>query len=82
MEPERAERDFDSYIGTRQLSFCLFCFWDENPATSIFSMRGIRWFQQELLQRLIYTFVWRLLFLGFDFFFGLFWGPTKNPTGP
>ena len=39
-------------------------FWDENPAMSIFSMRGIRWFQRELLKRLIYISFERFWFWG------------------
>ena len=54
MEPEPAEPDFDPYIGARKLNFrTVWSFWDENPAMSIFSMRGIRWFQREFLKRLI-----------------------------
>ena len=39
------ELDFDPYIGAWKLNFCtVWSFWDENPAMSIFSMRGTRWF--------------------------------------
>ena len=56
MELELAELDFDPYIGARKLNFrTVWSFWGENLAMSIFSMRGIRWFQRELLKRLIYV---------------------------
>ena len=41
MEREPAEPDFDSYIGARKGNFrTVWSFWGENPAMSIFSMRG------------------------------------------
>ena len=50
------ELDFDPYIGAWKLNFrTVWSFLDENLAMSIFSTRGIRWFQRELLKRLIYV---------------------------
>ena len=78
METEPAELDFDPYIGARKLNFrTVSSFRDENPAMSIFSMRGIRWFQRELLKRLIVLDAFS--FGGLGIVFGLFLGCKNTP---
>ena len=67
MEPVELAPDelhFDPYFETENSIFARFApfffrtgcsFWNGNLAMSILWMRGIRWFQRELLKRLIYT---------------------------
>ena len=77
------EREFDPYIGAQKLNFrTVWSFSGKNPAMSIFSMRGIRWFQRELLKRLIYISFGRFNFWGVWGRFGPFLVSEKYPPGP
>ena len=74
------QRDFGPYIWALKFNFrTVWSFWGENLAMSIFSMRGIRWFQRELLKRLFIQALRVFSFGGLGVAFGLFWDPKNFP---